>query len=531
MAIAPERPGWRARANRLSRGLVRGPFWQRFWAAALVAALTLAALATGAPGWAIGALVALQGLLSCAVLRDTGFGDEDGDASGRAPLRDRAAVLAMVSTIGASGRSGVRGATLAVRIDDADRLVSRHGEASFRVLLDELGARLGRALRAQDLFCPLADGGFGVALFPQRALDLGGVLAVAQRIQTHLADPFTLDGASVWPSVSIGFATSPRAAQLNGLDMLQAAEIAADKALRAGPGGLIGYSVVDFPAVIGGDHLASLRRALDSGEIVAHFQPQIRTDTGIVSGIEALARWNHPQKGLISPAEFLPQIEAAGLSPRLADRMLRDSLDALCALDAAGLAVPAVSVNLSAQELRNPRLADEIGWELDRHDLTPDRLAVEILETVVADSDDDIAVRTIARLAAMGCGIDLDDFGTGHASIASIRRFAVGRIKIDRSFVTRLHDDRDQQRIVAAILSMAEQLGLATLAEGVECAEEQVMLAQMGCGHLQGYAIARPMPAADLPGWLRAHTAALAQGEPWCEDPAQARAAAGMTAG
>ncbi len=497
---------------------------RRFWTLALVPMLTLAAVAAGLPGWALAALLLVQVALVWFGLREAMRAAALQEAPGRAPLCRRAEVLAHLSATDTGARSG---AALAVRIDAAERILAQHGAAVLEALTQVLAGRLAEALREQDLFCALEPDGFGVALFPQRGLDLGGVLAVAQRIQTKLAEPVPLPPVTLWPSVSIGFCFSPRAAQLNGLDMLQAAENAAEKALRAGPGGLTSYSVVDFPSAITGDRIAALRRALDSGEIRAYFQPQIRTDTGRVSGLEALARWQHPQQGLISPGEFLPQIEAAGLSPRLAERMLGDALTTLKSLDARGLKVPSVSINLSAEELRNPRLADEIGWELDRQDLTPDRLVVEILETVVAGGDDDTAVRTIARLATMGCGIDLDDFGTGHASMAHIRRFAVSRIKIDRSFVTNLHADPGQRRMVAAILSMAQQLDLDTVAEGVEHPEEQVLLAQLGCGHLQGFGIARPMPADALPGWLTAHEAALAQGEPWTEDATQPRALPG----
>lgn len=421
---------------------------------------------------------------------------------------------------------GSQSAALAIQIDDVDRLTAQHGDRYMKALVDAMAVRLAHTLREHDAFCLLDKGGFGVALFPQRGIDLGSVLAVAQRIQASLAQPFRMEDVILWPTVSVGFCLSQRAAALNGIGMLQAAEQAVQKAQAAGPSNLRSYSVVDFPAAVTGDRLDALTNALKNGEICAFFQPQVRTNSGEISGLEALARWNHPQRGLIPPSEFIPQIEAAGLSAKLAECMLRASLSSLTALDLLGQHVPSVSVNLSAEELRNPRLADEIAWELDRSNLTSDRLTIEILETVVADSDDDIAVRNIARLAGMGCGIDLDDFGTGHASIANIRRFAVGRIKIDRSFVTRMHQDRDQQRMVAAILSMAQQLELETVAEGVECAEEQIMLAQMGCNHLQGFAIARPMPPENLSDWLRAHEAALACGEPWCEDAAQAKAAA-----
>ncbi len=229
-----------------------------------------------------------------------------------------------------------------------------------------------------------------------------------------------------------------------------------------------------------------------------------------MTGFEALARWHHPERGLLGPAEFLPAIADCGLSERLSEVMLFHAMVALNRWDRAGLAVPVVGVNFSADELRNPRLPDKLRWELDRFDLTPDRLVVEILETVAAQTDNDVIVRNVAALAGMGCGIDLDDFGTGHTSIANLRRFAVRRLKIDRSFVARVDEDRDQQRMVAAVLSLAERLGLDTLAEGVETAGERAMLAQLGCGHLQGFGIARPMPFDETVDWMRRHAAWLA---------------------
>jgi diguanylate cyclase len=173
-----------------------------------------------------------------------------------------------------------------------------------------------------------------------------------------------------------------------------------------------------------------------------------------------------------------------------------------------------VAVNFSPDELRNPKLFDKIRWELDRFDLAPERLTIEVLEDVVAKSDDDTTTRNIAALSRIGCGIDLDDFGTGHASISNIRRFDVNRIKIDRSFITHVDTDRDQQNMVAAILTMAERLGLATLGEGVESHGEHAMLAQLGCGHVQGYSIAKPMPLEETNSWITEYNQRIAKAPP-----------------
>ena len=146
---------------------------------------------------------------------------------------------------------------------------------------------------------------------------------------------------------------------------------------------------------------------------------------------------------------------------------------------------------------------------MDRFDIAPEHLTVEILETVIATSPEDMAVRNIAALSKLGCKIDLDDFGTGQAAISQIRRFAVDRIKLDRSFVSNVDTDPEQQKMVSALISMSERLGVDTLAEGVESVGEHAILAQYGCSHVQGFAIARPMPFEDTIAWLDKHRSKL----------------------
>ena len=171
--------------------------------------------------------------------------------------------------------------------------------------------------------------------------------------------------------------------------------------------------------------------------------------------------------------------------------------------------VPQVGVNFSGSELNNPRLIEKISWELDRFNLSPARLAVEVLETVIAGAPDDQVTLNINGLVDLGCHVDLDDFGTGHASISSIRRFKIDRLKIDRSFVMKADRDPEQQRMVSAILTMAERLNLETLAEGVETVGEHALLAQLGCDHVQGFGIGKPMPFNETLDWIYAHEAKL----------------------
>jgi EAL domain-containing protein (putative c-di-GMP-specific phosphodiesterase class I) len=254
-------------------------------------------------------------------------------------------------------------------------------------------------------------------------------------------------------------------------------------------------------------------QALSGGQIQPWFQPQICTSTGEISGVEALARWIHPERGIIPPAQFLRILEETGKMERLSEVILQHSLTALRSWDQVGLNVPRVSVNFSDTELRDPRLVERIQWELDRFGLTPQRLGIEVLETVIAGSPEGIVSRNIVALGEMGCHIDLDDFGTGHASITALRRFRVHRLKIDRSFVTRIDRDEDQHRMLAAVLGMADRLDLATLAEGVESVGEHALLGQLGCDHVQGFGIARPMPPDQLVTWAKEHAERISEAQ------------------
>ena len=432
------------------------------------------------------------------------------DALGGLAMRPQ--VVTMMDTVLRDAPiSGLSTACIVVQFDDATALLDRHGRAAQTEILTRCAERLCASLRNGDVVARLEGGGFAIVLGPIRRLDLENAVQICARLQAALSPPVSLNGARIYVTCSVGFCLSERSPEPNGSSLLDAAQVAADEALRNGPGALRAFAPDMTRTRADRDALKDeLETALDEGQIRAHFQPQISTDTGAITGFEALARWYHPQRGLIPPLDFLPAIEDSGLSGRLSEVMVYNALMALSRWDKAGLKVPTVAVNFSKSELRSPGLASKLKWELDRFDLSPDRLTVEVLETVVADTDNDIVVSNIAAIAQMGCGVDLDDFGTGHASITSIRRFAVRRIKIDRSFVTHVDEDREQQKIVSAILSMAERLGLETIAEGVETPGEHTMLSQLGCGHVQGFGIARPMPVDETMEWIGRHVGRMA---------------------
>lgn len=418
----------------------------------------------------------------------------------------KAAVKRLDAALQSERDTGKSSAALAIRLDDFQSLLRQFGPSATDKILRQTGERLKSALRDGDLVVWLGEASFGVALAPVPRLDLETLIQLSARLQAALAEPFSVDGTRVYATASIGFCSLARANAKSGQDVLVGAETAADAAQANGAGSIRAFTPeINRRAITRAGLAKEAAEALANGQITAWFQPQVSTDTGAITGFEALARWEHPERGTVLPADFLDALEDQGLMERLGEVMLYQSLAMLRDWDRDELNIPSVSVNFSTHELRNPKLCEKIRWELDRFDTKPDRLCVEILEDVIADPKDDVVSRNIRALSELGCKIDLDDFGTGHASIASIRRFAVQRIKIDASFVARVDRDQDQQNMVAAVLTMAERLDLDTIAEGVETVGEHAMLAQLGCGHVQGFSVGRPMPAGETQAWIRKH--------------------------
>ena len=252
----------------------------------------------------------------------------------------------------------------------------------------------------------------------------------------------------------------------------------------------------------------AFRHGLSRGELVAHFQPQTCVATGRVLGFEALARWNHPKQGLLGPGQFLQMAQEHGFDTAISETMITQSMEALIAWGRGGHFIQDVSVNLSRESLENPALIDQLKWKLDRHDLLPQQLRVEVLESIHVHGADDPVIATVQRLAAMGINIDLDDFGTGSTSINGLRVLNVSRVKIDRSFVHDVDTDPGKRDLVRAIIALAQALRIDVLAEGVETSQELATLKRMGCTLVQGYHIAKPMPFAETLAWLDARNSA-----------------------
>ena len=245
-----------------------------------------------------------------------------------------------------------------------------------------------------------------------------------------------------------------------------------------------------------------IRRAFERDEFIAHFQPQISLVTGRVCGFEALARWNSPDKGLVPPGMFLPHVHRMGRSRDLTVVMLAQAVEALKDWGRQGHFIADVSLNLTRADLESPTLPDRIKWELDRAELMPEQLRVEVLETIHVTGEADPVIAALRTLSGMGVNIDMDDFGTGSTSITGLRRLGINRVKIDRSYVSDIDTDPSKRDLVRSIVSMAQCLKIQILAEGVETAQEQAVLKRLGCDLVQGYHMARPMPLDESFAWL-----------------------------
>ena len=418
-------------------------------------------------------------------------------------IRRSALVAVLDRLLAECARSEQATAIALVRIDDVVLADSGWGDCPAGRVADLAAARIRDAMRDGDAVLRHGADTILVALAPGRRVDLDSAMALVDRIQALAEEPVDIDGREGRHGTRIGLCTDAMAPGPGGAALLMAAECALSLASRAGPGAVRTFTE-NVRSRVEADRqlLHRIPDALRSGAIRPWFQPQVDARTGAVTGVEALARWEDPDLGILSPATFLPAVEAAGRMAELGERITQAAMAAMRDWDRAGSPVPATGVNLSLDELRDPRLADRLAWQADRHDLSPERICLEILETVTLHEDDEVIVRNVRALRSAGFRLDLDDFGTGAASIAHIARFGVHRIKIDRSFVSGIASCEERRKIVAAMIGLADQLGVDCLAEGVETPEEAAILTQLGCQELQGYGIARPMPAEDLAAWI-----------------------------
>lgn len=393
-------------------------------------------------------------------------------------------------------------ALICLELDGAADISRRLGEASLHDIQDRLQMRYASCLRSRDIVFRSGPLHWTFVITPSAKLNLEVAIAQANRLQDIADEPLFVDEDRLYLSSSIGFTLAQRPFKAAHV-LLSQAQSALNEAILNGPNSIRAFSPSKRkqfvpPAAL---HLKDLNGDIDTS-LHAWFQPQLSTDTGQITGFEALARWQDKTGHVHSPATVLPILQQNGLMERLTEIVLKQSLQALQTWDAHDLQIDTIGVNFSQTDLSNPKLYEKIAWDLDRFEIEPRRLCVEVLESVIAGDADDVIVRNVSRLSELGCQIDLDDFGTGHSSISTLRRLPVHRLKIDRSFVAKADMDTEQQKMVATILMMAERLDLACLAEGVETLGEQSILAQLGCRYVQGFGIAKPMPLDQTLDWI-----------------------------
>ncbi|MFF8277392.1 putative bifunctional diguanylate cyclase/phosphodiesterase [Streptomyces lateritius] len=326
---------------------------------------------------------------------------------------------------------------------------------------------------------------------------------VARHLVAELSSPLDLDGLTLVLEASAGVAVFPDHA-LDAEGLLRRADVAMYQAKRDRTGVEVYESKRDSNTPDRLGLLGDLRRALDAGEVELHYQPKVRFD-GQVAGLEALVRWVHPERGRVSPDEFIAIAESSGLMPHLTEYVLETALAQVATWRSQGLNVP-VAVNVSPRDVHTPGFAGAVAARLARHGVPAGALQLEITEHVLLE-DPQRAADTMAGLTGHGVKMSLDDFGTGYSSLVHLRRLPVSELKIDRSFVARLAVDAEDAEIVRCTLDLAHSLGLLVVAEGVEDDETWERLRDLGCDAVQGWLVAAAMPPDEATAWL------LARGE------------------
>ena len=399
------------------------------------------------------------------------------------------------------GRPRVPGETtrLAILCLDLDRFKAvndMHGHGAGDALLRAVSERLCARVRTGDLVARLGGDEFAVL---HRVADVAGALALAERMIALVSTPYDLDGYSVEIGMSVGIAIADAAA--DDIDRLLKN---ADTALYHAKGKGCGTACLFDPAM---DETAEIRRAIErdlaealrQGLFEVHYQPLVNLGSNRITGVEALVRWRHPERGLISPATFIPVAEETGMIVALGEWVLnRACRDATTWPD--GISV---AVNVSAVQLRHRTFAQTVLLALAASGLRADRLELEITEGVLLD-ETEANLETLHLLRRIGIRISMDDFGTGYSSLTYLRRFPFDKIKIDRSFVQDAGKATEAGAIIRALVALGRSLGITTLVEGVETEEQLAAVRAEGCQEMQGFLFSRPRPAGEITAMLEA---------------------------
>jgi diguanylate cyclase (GGDEF)-like protein len=404
-------------------------------------------------------------------------------------------------------------ALLFLDLDDFKRINDTLGHAAGDLLLKEVAVRLNRCVRKSDSVarntpgtqnCTVARlGGDEFTVLLTEIVNGEDAAIVARRILQSLAQPFLLNGHEAFIGASIGITIYP----LDGTDsdtLLKNADSAMYHAKSQMKNNFQFYKQSMNAAALRKFSLENdLRKAIERHEFVLYYQPQMNLMTGAVVGMEALIRWNHPERGMIQPAEFITLAEETGLILPMDGWVLREACSQNKAWQAAGLSPVSMSVNLSGHQFKQQGILKDITAALDDSGLDPEYLVLEITESILMQNVD-MTAAILHKLTEMGVRISIDDFGTGYSSLSYLKRFPLCSIKIDRSFVQDITLNPDDAAIPKAIIAMAHSLKLNVLAEGIETKEQLSILQELGCDDMQGYLLSRPVPAEAAARFLEA---------------------------
>ena len=368
------------------------------------------------------------------------------------------------------------------------------GDEALSIVADRMCAVLGGpgflARFAGDEFVALC-----------RDLDQPQVLELAERLRTAIGQPIEGDGYRLFLTASVGISHAPEHGHC-ATELLRRAEAAMTRAKRQGRDAVCEFSVsqmqeLEDRLVLGG----RIRDAIRLGELQLHYQPQLHTQTRVVTGLEALLRWNSPELGPVPPGRFIPIAESLGLMPELGLWVLDEACRQLRAWMDAGFGHFTIAVNFSALQLQRPDVVGEVSRSLAHHGVPADRLEIELTESSLMENVERVQGR-LAEIKSLGVSLSLDDFGTGYSSLSYLKQFSLDKLKIDRSFVRDLPDDGNDAAIARTIIAMGHQMNMVVAAEGVETEAQAAFLSAIGCDELQGYLFARPAAAADIEALL-----------------------------
>ena len=406
--------------------------------------------------------------------------------------------------IGQAQRSGGRFGLLFVDLDRFKTINDALGHAMGDQLLIEVAHRLRNTLREADVACRQSGDEFMV--LARHVADWQELATLSERLLQALARPVQLGSTPARVSGSIGIAMFPDDAS----DFETLAKHADMAMYQAKSLGRARYSF--FLPEFNTRRQASvaleqqLSEAIERREFVLFYQPQVHAQQGHLVGCEALLRWRHPVRGLLAPGEFIAMAEESGLIAEIGLWVRDEACAQLARWKAEGLNPGVMAINVSALEFRDHRLVDSLRDAMARHGIAPQDVEVELTESALM-ADSDTSLRIIDRLVELGVRLAIDDFGTGYSSLAYLKRLRPHQLKIDRSFVRDIATDADDRAIVKGVIGLASTLGMDVTAEGVEDEGQRSFLCQEGCTYLQGYGIARPMPAEDMARWMRERVA------------------------